>query len=188
MLVAIGVLVLVVLVVGGLSRSCTFAPTGPTIDSSRLPVVDAPAELRLLTRDVAFPVRVPAVPADWRANSVDRDPVPDGGTSVRTGYITPDGRYLRLLQSDATEEALLAAESGTRPAIAQGVVDVNGQQWVAYTGTDERAEPIWITAVTAPNVPPVRMLVTGSGSEAEMRTLATAAVRGEALPLGTAPR
>lgn len=176
---ALAVLALVVLLAGGLTRSCTFAPTGPTVDASRLPVVDAPAELARLAADTRFPLRVPPVPADWRANAVDRTTLPDGGQAVRTGYLTPDGRYLRLQQSDATEEALLLAEAGAA-ASARGAVDVDGQRWVAYTG--QRAEPIWITEVAAAGAPPVRMLVTGSGSEPELRALAAAAVRGEVLP------
>jgi hypothetical protein len=174
MLGALVVLAVVVLAVGGLSRSCTFAPTGPTVDASRLPVVDVPAQLTRLAPDTPFPLRVPAVPADWRANAVDRTSLPDGGRAVRTGYLTPDGRYLRLQQGDATEEALLRAEAGGGAAPAQGVVDVDGQRWVAYAGA--RGEQIWITEVAG-----VRMLVTGSGSEADFRTLAAAAVRGEVI-------
>jgi hypothetical protein len=176
MLGALVVLVLVVLVAGGISRSCTFAPTGPTVDASRLPVVDAPAELARLAPDSSFPLRVPAVPADWRANAVDRTSLPEGGRTVRIGYLTPDGRYLRLQQGDASEEAMLRAEAGAA-APGQGVVDVDGQRWVAYTG--ERGEPIWITEVAGE--PAVRMLVTGSGSDADFRMLAAAAVRGEVL-------
>jgi hypothetical protein len=177
MLGALVVLAVVVLVVGGLSRSCTFAPTGPTVDASRLPVVDVPAELARLAPDTPFPLRVPAVPGDWRANAVDRTSLPDGSRAVRTGYLTPDGRFLRLQQGDTGEEAMLRAEAGGAAAPAQGVVDVDGQRWVAYSG--ERGEPIWITEV--PGGPAVRMLVTGSGSEADFRTLAAAAVRGEVL-------
>lgn len=169
MIAALAVLVLVVLVAGGVTRSCTFAPTGPTVDSSRLPVVDAPAELARLAPGLPFPVRVPAVPAGWRTNAVDRAPVPDGGQAVRTGYLTADGRYLRLVQSDASEEALLTAEAGSGPVTAQGVVDIDGQRWVAYVG--ERGEQIWITELA-----PARLLITGSGSEADFRTLAAAAV------------
>ena len=179
MLAAIGVLVLVVLVMGGAARSCSFAPGGPTVDTSRLPVVDAPAELRRLAVDVPFPVRIPPVPAGWRANSADRLSLPDGGQAVRVGYVTPEGRYLRLVQSDGSEEALLANETGGSPAAGRGVVDVDGQAWIAYTGPGERAEPIWITEVTAPGAVPVHLLVTGSGDEQEIRTLAAAAVGGD---------
>lgn len=174
---ALVVLALVVLAAGGLSRSCTFAPTGPTVDASGLPAVDVPAELARLAPDSSFPLRLPAVPDGWRANAVDRTSLPEGGRVVRTGFLTPDGRYLRLQQGDATEEAMLRAEAGDGVAPAQGAVDVDGQQWVAYTG--QRDEPIWITDVEG-----VRMLVTGSGSESDFRTLAGAAVRGEVIAPG----
>jgi hypothetical protein len=174
MIGALVVLALVVLVAGGLSRSCTFAPTGPTVDSSRLPVVDVPAELTRLASDSTFPLRVPVVPEGWRANAVDRNSLPEGGRIVSTGFLTPDGRYLRLQQGDATEEAMLRAEAGGGMAPGHGTVDVDGQQWVAYTG--QRGESIWITDVGG-----VRMLVTGSGNEADFRALAGAAVRGEVI-------
>jgi hypothetical protein len=171
---ALVVLAIVVLAAGGLTRSCTFAPTGPTVDATGLPAVDVPAELARLASDSTFPLRVPAVPEGWRANAVDRTSLPEGGRVVRTGFLTPDGRYVRLQQGDATEEAMLRAEAGSGAAPGQGAVDVDGQQWVAYTG--ERGEPIWITDVDG-----VRMLVTGSGSEADFRTLAVAAVHGEVI-------
>jgi hypothetical protein len=185
MLAAIGVLLLVVLLVAGVSRACTFSPGGPTVDQAGLPVVDAPAELRALAPRVPLPVRVPAVPPGWRSNSVEQDLVRGGGRAVRTGYLTPEGRYLRLLQSDAPEPALLAVETGAEPPPARGPVDVAGQTWVDYgSGRDES---IWIAEVTAGGAPPVRLLITGSGSEADFRALAGATLAGELLPLGTAP-
>jgi hypothetical protein len=174
---ALVVLALVVLAAGGLARSCTFAPTGPTVDASRLPSADVGTELARLAPDSSFPLRMPAVPEGWRSNAVDRTSLPEGGRVVRTGYLTPDGRYLRLQQGDATEEAMLRAEAGGGAAPAQGAVDVDGQQWVAYTG--ERDEPIWITEVDG-----VRMLVTGSGSETDFRALAAAAVHGRVIAPG----
>jgi hypothetical protein len=178
MIGALVVLALVVLAAGGLSRSCTFAPAGPTVDASRLPAVDVPAELARLAPDSTFPLRVPAVPDGWRANAVDRTSLPEGGRVVSTGFLTPDGRYLRLQQGDAGEESMLRAEAGDAAAPARGPVDVDGRQWVAYTG--QRAEQIWITDVDG-----VRMLVTGSGSEADFRALAVAVVRGEVITPGS---
>ena len=55
------------------TRSCSFAPGGPTIDPAGAPVVDAPAALRELR--VPLPLRIPAVPAGWRSNSVGQDRV-----------------------------------------------------------------------------------------------------------------
>lgn len=174
MIMALGVLLAVILVSGGITRSCSFAPTGPTVDSSRLPVVDAPAELRALR--VPFPVRIPAVPPDWRSNSVGQDIV-DGARVVRTGYITSQGRYLRLLQSDAAEEALLAVETGRAPIAASGPVDVGGQRWVVYPRAER--EPLWVAEVATPDAPPLRLLITGSADENDFRVLAGAAAAGE---------
>jgi hypothetical protein len=185
MLVALGVLIVVVIAIAGLQGSWSFAPGGPTVDPAAVPVVDAPAELRQLAPNVPFPVRVPAVPADWRSNSVDQDPVDGGGKAVQVGYITRDARFLSLLQSDASEQALLAVVAGKEAVPGRGPVDVDGQQWVAYGGqgtSGPRDEPIWITEVATPGGAPVRMLITGSGSEESFRTLAEAAQTSTPIP------
>lgn len=181
MIVALGVLVLVVVVVGGATRGCSFSPGGPSVDPTGLPVVDAPAELRALAPSVPFVVRVPAVPPGWRSNSVEQDRVDPAdagsGRAVRVGYLTPEGRYLRLVQSDGTEEALLAAETGSTPVPAQGTADVAGMTFVIYGVPDD--EPIWIGTFDD-----VRVLITGSGSEADFQALAGALLTGAALAAG----
>ncbi len=175
MLLAIGVLLAVVLVIGGLSHGFGFAPTGPTVDPSAVPVVDAPAALTSLAPAVAFPVRAPVTPAGWRANSVADDPVAGTGrTAVRVGYLTAQSQYLQLLQSDATEEALLASQAGTRTLVAQGTQDVAGQRWVVYGARP--GEPVWIADLGA-----VRLLITGSAVDDDYRTLAAAADTGRLL-------
>jgi len=169
---AVGLLLVIVFVVGGLTRRCSFAPT---VDSDAAPQVDAPAQLRALAGSTPFPVRVPAVPADWRANSVDAVRVGStGDRAVRTGYLTPDGRYVRVVQSDTDEASLLAVEAEGRP-VAEGVVEVAGTRWVIYA--DDATELIRIA-----DLGDVRLLITGSGSDAEFGTLAAAVVRGEVLP------
>jgi hypothetical protein len=178
MLVALAVLVPVILLVGGMTRACTFSPGGPTVDPNAVPVVDAPAELRELAPFVPFAVRIPAVPAGWRSNSVDQDLV-DGIRVVRTGFLTPEGRYLRLLQSAAPEPALLAVETGAEPVPARGATEVGGQRWVVYGAEREQ---IWIAEVATPGAEPVRLLITGSGGEQDFRTLAGAVLAGELLP------
>ena len=172
---AVGFLVLVVLVIGGLTRGCSFAPAGPTVDPGAGPTVDAPGQLRALAASTPFTLRVPAVPADWRANAVGT--VEAGQAShraVRTGYVLPSGRYLRVVQSDAEETELLAEEARGTP-VASGPVDVAGTSWVTYR--DGTPEAIWVAQVDG-----VRLLITGSGDEAERRTLAAATTGGAVLP------
>jgi hypothetical protein len=181
MVVALGILAVIILVIAGTTGSCSFSPGGPTVDDSRLPVVDAPAELAAIARTTPFPVRVPAVPAGWRSNGVDQDrvPVPNGAPdaanrSVRVGYLTPQDRYLRLVQTDAAEDALLATEAGKQPALGAGAKDVSGLHWVVYTR--DGGEPIWIAAV--PGATPTRALITGSGTDDDFTALAAALATG----------
>jgi hypothetical protein len=172
---AVGLLVVVVLVLGGLTRGCAFAPAGPAVDPSAGPTVDAPAQLRALAASTPFPLRVPVVPADWRSNAVGVVQVgPAAHRAVRTGYLTPAGRYLRVVQSDADEADLLGEEARGTP-VASGPVDVAGTSWVSYG--DGTPEPVRIAAVDG-----VRLLITGSGDDAEFRTLAAGTTGGTVLP------
>lgn len=179
MVVALGVLVLAVAVIGGVTRGCSFSPGGPSVDPTGLPVVDAPAELRALAPAVPFPLRVPAVPPGWRSNSVAQDRLdpadPAAGRAVRAGYLTPEGRYLRLVQSDGTEEALLTSEVGATVVPAQGTTTVGGTTFVVYGAADE--EPIWIGELDG-----VRVLITGSAGEPDFQALAGAVLTGQVLP------
>ena len=71
---------------------------------------------------------------------------PGGDRAVRTGYVTPAGRYLRVVQSDADEEALLAEEAQGTP-VGPGRSIVAGTSWVTYS--DDTREPIRIAGSTA---------------------------------------
>jgi hypothetical protein len=172
---AVAVLVVIVLVFAGATRSCSFAPGGPSVDPAAGPTVDAPAQLRVLAGVVPFPVRVPALPPDWRANSVGTEQVGDAGDrAVRVGYLTPTGRFLRLVQSTADEPTLLAAEAQGTP-VASGPVIVSGTTWVVYAGDNREA-------IRVATLDGVRLLITGSGSDDDFRTLAAATTGGQALP------
>ena len=59
---------------------------------------------------------------------------------MRAGYLTPSAGYLQLQQSDATEEALLAADAAG--AGRAGRAGGRGARWVVYGGRP--AEPVWI--------------------------------------------
>ncbi|MHA6796629.1 DUF4245 domain-containing protein [Pseudonocardia bannensis] len=184
MLIALAVLVPIVLVMAGSVRSCSFSPGGPMVSSEAGPTVDAAARLRDFARDVPFAVRVPAVPPGWRANSTDRSVIEGGARIVRVGWITAEGRYLRLVQSDAAEEALVATEAGV-PLPGRGTVDAGGRSWVEYDA--DGTEPFRVTEIATPGQPTVRLLITGSGTEDEFRALATATLTGDQLPVGTIP-
>lgn len=159
-------LVLFIVVIAGIARSCSFSPGGPT--AGPVPQFDVAAALTFDASDVDFPIRNPVVPAGWQPNSGSRGTVSgDGGGDVSTvGYITEAGRYLQLSQSAATEDEVVAWVAGG-PRAASGAEQVAGESWVQFT--EEGSEPIWVT-----DLGDVRVLITGSGSTGEFRDLADA--------------
>jgi hypothetical protein len=172
MVLSMAVLVAIIGAIVWLTRGCEFSPSGPSVDPASAPTVDASKELTSAARRVAFPVRAPVVPADWRSNSFNTVPVGTGAqatTAVRVGWITPPGRYLRLSQSNAPVDMLVVMEAGgVVSADSRGSVEVAGTKWAKHLG--KGSESSWVTTVDG-----VQLLITGSGTEDEFRTLATAA-------------
>lgn len=178
MAMAVGVLVALALLVAGVSRGCAFAPGGPQVDQDAVRTIDAPADLARYAGEVPFPVRVPAVPPDWRAQSSGVDPVGGGSPErvVRVGYLTSNHRFVRLLQGAVAEEQMLRVVTGPKAVGATGPVDVGGTRWVVYGGQGGD-EPIWVADTGG-----VRYLITGSADEPDFRALAAAAVTGPVAP------
>ncbi|GDY29935.1 DUF4245 domain-containing protein [Gandjariella thermophila] len=178
---SLAVLAGMVLVLTGLSRGCSFSPGGISVDPHAVPTVDQSAELRSAAARVGFSVRDPRLPAGWRANSADvsdAGATPGGPRVVQVGWLTAAGRYLRFAQSSADSADLARFEAGRPPGenpVSTGTVDVAGRQWTVYPGL--RDEPSWLTDLGG-----VRLLITGSGSPDEFRTLAAAAQSAPVLP------
>ncbi|MEV4731314.1 DUF4245 domain-containing protein [Saccharopolyspora sp. NPDC049426] len=168
MLFAILPLVLVSFGIAGLFTQCSFTPTGPTVDNGSVPTVNVQAELQDAAAGVDFPVVDPKLPASWRANSSSSTTLPSHTEVVRVGWLTGDAQYLRLAQSNATEEELVAGETRRAPQ-ALGTVEAGGRQWIRYQGV--RDEQAWVSERDG-----VRLLITGNAGEAEFRTLAEAAL------------
>lgn len=169
------ILVPVALLIFSVGGSCSFSPGAPAEDAASAPTVDAPARIAEYARGSTFPLRLPDVP--FRVNSTDRGPVEGGGTAVRIGFVTPDADFLSLVQTDGSVEGVLATESGSAgrgdgPPTMRGTVQAGGLTWEVYGA--EGGEPFRIA--TLPGRPEVRVLVTGSASDEQFRTLAEALV------------
>jgi Protein of unknown function (DUF4245) len=171
-------LAVLVVVFAGVAGMCSFSPGRPLTDRSAAPTVDAGSELARVAREVDFAVREPRVPDGWRANSFGVRPVgPDMGApqAVRVGWLLSGGGYLRLSQSDAPEVELVRLETEQPRPIAVGAVEVGGVTWVRYPSVHEEI------ALVA-DVSGVRLLITGSAPEQDMRTLAAAVLTAQPLP------
>jgi hypothetical protein len=182
---SIAPLVLACIVLAGLLGMCSFQVNGP--GPAKVPDYDAPAALKADAADLKIPVRLPALPSGWRANSGSRGSI-DGGrvtageparaVTSRVGYLTPSGMYLSLTQSNADEDALVASiSSDMHPT---GTQNVDGVSWIVYEG-GERGEPVWTARLNGPTGP-AQVAITGAGGTDEYRTLAAATQSQAPLP------
>lgn len=175
MIISMAVLLPIVAFVAVLSRGCSFSPGGPTVDPSQMPRVDSHAVFAESARRLSFPIRDPALPANWRASTVEQRLAPGGASAVRVSWITDGGRYMRLVQTTAEEGALVADETGGGRPIARGAIPVAGQQWVSYQGAND--EQAWARQAGG-----VIWVITGDGVDAEFSVLANAVETARPLP------
>jgi hypothetical protein len=178
-------LVVIVLVLAAISHSCSFSPGGPSTDIGSLPTVDVHAELQAAAGQVHFPLREPALPTGWRANSNSVDSVgPQGADqAVRIGVLTDSGHYLQVSQSNDTAQDLVRTAAGldaTAPVQPTGTELVNGTNWTVYPGV--RSETSWVTDLGTE-----RLFITGNGTTAEFTTLATATPAGQRVTAAGGP-
>lgn len=174
---ALAVLLVIVGVLVATTRGCSFDPGAPSAGQAPVPSVDVSAKLSQAASAVAFPVRQPALPRSWRPNSSSNSAAGSGSTAdvvVRVGWLTAGGRYMQLSQSGAAVGDVVAAETGGASA-RTGTVSVAGVSWDTYPS--RRDEAAWVASLDGAVV-----LVTGDGTDAEFRELASAVVA--AKPLG----
>ena len=189
MLWSLGPLVVACLVLAGLVGMCSFQGRGPSTGS--VPHYDAPAALKADAQTLGFPIRLPALPAGWQANSGARDGIeagrtdPANGQPVRAkvstvGYIAPSGKYLSLTQSNADESKLVAfLHPDLYPSGAQ---DVAGVQWVIAHNAGFDFGFINMELERLGGVDGTQIALTGAGDAADFRTLAAATQNAAPLP------
>ncbi|MEH0970824.1 DUF4245 domain-containing protein [Micromonospora sp. CPCC 205546] len=114
----------------------------------------------------AFPVSEPAELGDgWRTVSANFQTV-EGGSSLRLGYLTPEGRAAQLVQSSVPPERLLPAEL-TAEGQPQGQTDLGGRAWQRYTARGNEQALVLLEADRT-------VIVVGDARDNELRHLATA--------------
>jgi uncharacterized protein DUF4245 len=165
---ALAVLLVIIGVLVGFSRGCSFNPGGPSIDPDAAPTVDAARELSAAADSVDFPIRRPELPAGWRANSSSTSAVGAGASVVvRVGWLTSGGRFAQLSQSGGEPADVVAVETDVPNPRATGEVEVDGVRWTTYPG--RRAEQVWVARLDG-----VTTLITGTAGAEEFHQLARA--------------
>lgn len=171
-------LLVICAIIAVVSGNCSVGLTGGASDD-RTPAYDVRGGLTADAQSMAFPIRLPATPQGWKPNSGSRAGI-DGKVVSNTGYITADGVYLQLSQTDATEDGLVGYLDQDQ-ALGDGVTDVAGKRWVRYTTGDKRA--IWVA-----DFGDSRIGLYGKAGDHDFRTLAAAAAAAPVLKAGSQSR
>lgn len=113
-----------------------------------------------------FPVSQPTgLGAGWKTVSASYRVV-EGGSNLRIGYLTPEGRGAQLVQSNVPPERLLPAEL-TAEGQPQGPTEVGGRNWQRYTARGNEQALVLLE-------PGRTVIVVGDARENELRRLADA--------------
>jgi hypothetical protein len=124
------------------SGNCSVGLTGGSGDD-KVPAYDVENGLRADARTVPFPIRLPQTPDDWKPNSGSTTALENTVVS-NAGYITGNGVYIQLSQTNATEDAVVGYLSDDKTLLGAGTREVGGRQWVAY-GKPDGGRTVWVT-------------------------------------------
>ncbi|MFE3023157.1 DUF4245 domain-containing protein [Nocardia tengchongensis] len=170
-------LVLICLVIAGIASQCSFSAKGPT--QGQIPNFDVKSALTDDARHLSFPIRLPALPDTapdkWTPNSGSHDTITGtgGGDLSTVGYISPEGTYMQLTQSNAGVEAL--AKKYAPVKVATGSEQRGDHKWSVFA--EPGSEPAWIS-----DFGDVRILIKGAGNGAAFNALSTAVGQAQPLP------
>lgn len=129
-------------------------------------VVDPAPALDSAQAAAAFPVSQPqGLDAGWRTVRADFRTV-EGGSTLRLGYLTPEGRGAQIVQSSVPPEQLLPTEL-TDQGRPQGRTDLAGRTWQRYTARGNEQAFVLLE-------PDRTVIVVGDARDTELRELAGA--------------
>jgi hypothetical protein len=101
-------------------------------------VVDPTLQLDAARAQARFDVLAPeGLSGDWKPTSARYEASEDGSSTWFLGYVTPDGQYVALAQTDGPEATFVAEQ--TLDGVAEGQREVAGQQWRQYVSGDQRS-------------------------------------------------
>lgn len=100
--------------------------------------VDPTFQLQAARAQADYPVLAPeGLSSDWRATSARFEAQGEDATSWFLGYVTPDGDYVALTQTDAEAQPFI--EEQTLQGTPDGERSIDGQVWQQYVSADQRS-------------------------------------------------
>jgi hypothetical protein len=139
--------------------------------------VDYTIPLEQARRTVPFQVLAPeGLPAGWRATSLHTDLAAGAPLRWEIGFASPDGQYVALDQVSGGKGAAGVLDAQAKGATVGAEVTVGGVEWTQYDGGmgGKRRALVRNVPATTAGAAPVAVVVSGSGSFAELEEFAAA--------------
>lgn len=173
MVYSIGAVALVMVLFVAPTGLCSWNPGAP--EQGPVQEVDAETFTAMEARVVSYPVVMPESPEGWITNSARRGSV-DDTQAVVVGWVTTDGGFLQLTQTEETiEDAVVGYDSDPREL--ERTLDVSGQEVQVYTSDENDVRDLWVT-----DLGDSRALISGAGTDEEFITLLEATIAAEPIP------
>jgi hypothetical protein len=150
--------VIAVLLLIGPARTLVF-PGG-----AKMQPVDYTHQVTAFKKVAGIVLAPTGLPAEWRANAASFHST-GGRARLHVGFATPGSRFAGLDESNGPAALLVSRVLGPRGAKAIGTTTVAGQTWDLRRS--QRGEQALTTSTG-----PITVVVTGSATDAQLRTLA----------------
>lgn len=173
MVYSIGVVALVMVLFVAPTGLCTWNPGAP--EQGPVQEVDAETFTSMEARSMDFPVVLPESPEGWITNSARRGVV-DDTQSVIVGWVTTDGGFLQLTQTEeSVDDAVRAIDSDPRQL--DRTIELAGEEIQIYTSDENDVRDLWVV-----DLGDSRALLSGAGTDEEFTTLLETTIEAEPLP------
>jgi len=106
----------------------------PRVREVSQPAVDVSSVARQVRQETSWAISQPQLPAGWKATSVRFTAAGDGLRTWHVGYLSPEGNYLSIQQTqDATDRWV---SSQTTDGQAEGTLSAAGTVWQKLSSRD----------------------------------------------------
>jgi hypothetical protein len=108
----------------------------PRVREISQPAVDVTSVARQVRQETGWAISQPQLPTGWKATSVRFESAADGVRTWHAGYLSPDGNYVSIDQTEqagATDNWISARTSNGQ---AEGTVSAAGRTWQKLSSRD----------------------------------------------------
>jgi Protein of unknown function (DUF4245) len=108
----------------------------PRVREISQPALDATSVARQVRQETGWAISQPQLPAGWKATNVRFDSGADGVKTWHAGYLSPDGHYVSIDQTQVSGATDSWTSARTSDGRAEGTLYAEGRTWLKLSSQD----------------------------------------------------